>query len=77
MSDILEIEHELFDAKILLQGAQIVHFQLKNKQKLFWHTDFSFYKEGEPFRGGSPSVGHGLVKKNHLPMVLLVLVNGN
>ncbi|WP_321311666.1 D-hexose-6-phosphate mutarotase [Halarcobacter sp.] len=54
MSDILEIEHELFDAKILLQGAQIVHFQLKDKQKLFWHTDFSFFKEEEPFRGGIP-----------------------
>ena len=52
--DMIEIEHQLFSAKVLLQGAQIIHFQWKNQQPLLWSTDASFYQEGKPFRGGIP-----------------------
>ena len=54
MMDMIEIEHQLFSAKVLLQGAQIIHFQWKNQQPLLWSTDASFYQEGKPFRGGIP-----------------------
>lgn len=54
MHDILEIEHRLFSAKVLRKGAQLVHFQLRDKQPLLWSTDFYFYEEGKPFCGGIP-----------------------
>ncbi|MBV5278601.1 MAG: D-hexose-6-phosphate mutarotase [Campylobacteraceae bacterium] len=54
MKDILEIEHPYFSAKVLLQGAQLIHFQLKDRLPLLWSTDLCFYEEGKPFRGGIP-----------------------
>lgn len=52
--DILDISHPLFDAKVLLQGAQLIHFQPKNSSPLLWSTDLEFYQDGKPFRGGIP-----------------------
>lgn len=50
----IEINHPLFDAKVLPQGAQLIAFRPKGLQALLWHAPLTTYQEGTPFRGGVP-----------------------
>ncbi|ARU48621.1 D-hexose-6-phosphate mutarotase [Sulfurospirillum diekertiae] len=49
-----ELHHPLFDATILKQGAQLIHFQPKEGEPLFWCADLSTFEKGKAFRGGIP-----------------------
>jgi glucose-6-phosphate 1-epimerase len=49
-----ELDHPLFDAIILKQGAQLIHFQPKGGSALFWKADLSTFEAGKAFRGGIP-----------------------
>lgn len=49
-----ELHHPLFDAFILKQGAQLIHFQPKGEMPLLWSASLSTYEEGKAFRGGIP-----------------------
>lgn len=51
---LIEIKHPLFQASILEQGAQIIHFQPAGAQPFLWSADLSTYCDGKPFRGGIP-----------------------
>lgn len=51
---IILIDHRKFDAKILLQGAQIIDFTPKGTHNIFWHTNLEHYTQGKAFRGGVP-----------------------
>jgi len=48
------IHHSLFDAIILRQGAQLIHFQPKYGEPLLWSSALSTFEKGKPFRGGIP-----------------------
>lgn len=50
----IEIKHPLFNATILKQGAQLIHFQPVGLQPFFWSANLSTYCDGKPFRGGIP-----------------------
>lgn len=49
-----ELHHPLFDATILRQGAQLIHFQPKGGKPLFWSAELSTFEKGKAFRGGIP-----------------------
>lgn len=49
-----EIHHPLFDAIVLKQGAQLVHFQPKGSEPLLWSAELSTFEKGKAFRGGIP-----------------------
>jgi glucose-6-phosphate 1-epimerase len=49
-----EIRHPLFDATILMQGAQLIHFQPKGGEPFFWSAKRSTLQKGKAFRGGIP-----------------------
>lgn len=49
-----EIHHPLFDATILKQGAQLIHFQPKGGEPLLWSAELSTFEKGKAFRGGIP-----------------------
>lgn len=49
-----ELHHPLFDATILKQGAQLVHFQPKGEDPLLWSALLSTFETGKAFRGGIP-----------------------
>ncbi|WP_052433534.1 D-hexose-6-phosphate mutarotase [Sulfurospirillum arsenophilum] len=49
-----ELHHPLFDATVLRQGAQLIHFQLKGGEPLFWSAELSTFEKGKAFRGGIP-----------------------
>lgn len=57
---IINIKHKYFNASILKQGAQIIHFEHFEYGKILWHTDMSYYEKDKPFRGVYQYVGHGL-----------------
>jgi len=48
------LHHPLFDAIILKQGAQLIHFQPKGEKALLWSAEFSTFQKGKAFRGGIP-----------------------
>ena len=50
----LYLKHPLFDATILRQGAQLIHFQPHGKKPFLWHADVTTYQKGKAFRGGIP-----------------------
>ena len=51
----IKIEHPLFSATLLLQGAQLIEFTPSNSTKnLLWLSDNVEYKKGKPLRGGIP-----------------------
>lgn len=51
----IKIEHPLFSATLLLQGAQLIEFSPSNTEKnLLWLSDSVEYKQGKPLRGGIP-----------------------
>lgn len=54
--DALRIEHPLFNATLLLQGAQLLEFSPRNNQfnNLLWLSDSAEYKRGQSVRGGIP-----------------------
>ncbi|MBU0631462.1 D-hexose-6-phosphate mutarotase [bacterium] len=54
MNEMIEIKHKNFEATILKQGAQLIHFQPLGEEKLLWHTDLNYFAEGKAFRGGVP-----------------------
>lgn len=49
-----ELHHPLFDAFILKQGAQLIHFQPKGGEPLLWSAFLSTFEKGKAFRGGIP-----------------------
>jgi len=50
----IHLHHPLFDAIILRQGAQLIHFQPKGEKALLWFAALSTFKKGKAFRGGIP-----------------------
>ena len=60
----IKIDHPLFSATLLLQGAQLIEFAPKNRansqatskqsNNLLWLSDTVEYKQGKPLRGGIP-----------------------
>lgn len=54
INNLITIKHKNFEATILKQGAQLLHFQPAGQEKFLWHTDLSHFVEGKPFRGGIP-----------------------
>lgn len=55
MNEILvNIQHRDFNAIILKQGAQLIHFQPTGSNPLFWSAQLSTFEKGRAFRGGIP-----------------------
>ena len=55
MSDMFfHVNHPLFDAIILRQGAQLIHFQPKGDGPILWSAKLSTFEKGKAFRGGIP-----------------------
>lgn len=52
--DYIDIDSPLCDARIFIQGAQIVHFQPKGQQPLLWVSAADDYQPGNGIRGGVP-----------------------
>jgi len=54
--DAIQINHPLFKATLLLQGAQLIKFCPQNNQykNLLWLSNQVEYKIGQPLRGGIP-----------------------
>lgn len=53
--DAIKIEHPLFSATLLLQGAQLIEFTpSSSKRNLLWLSDTVEYTLGKPLRGGIP-----------------------
>ena len=51
----IKIEHPLFSATLLLQGAQLIEFTpCDAENSLLWLSDTVEYKQGKPLRGGIP-----------------------
>lgn len=48
------IKHAKFDAVFALQGAHLIHFQLKNQPATIWLSKSAQYIEGKAIRGGVP-----------------------
>lgn len=48
------IKHAKFDAVFALQGAHLIHFQLKNQPATIWLSKTALYTEGKAIRGGVP-----------------------
>lgn len=54
--DAIQIDHPLFHATLLLQGAQLIEFspQKNDFNNLLWLSKSVEYKQGKPLRGGIP-----------------------
>lgn len=52
--DVLVIDHPLFDAEIVLQGAQLIRFNPKGENNWLWLSDKIAYHQGKALRGGIP-----------------------
>lgn len=54
--DAIKITHPVFNATLLLQGAQLIEFSPKNNQfeNMLWLSPSAQYKHGKPIRGGIP-----------------------
>lgn len=54
--DAIKIEHPLFNATLLLQGAQLIEFSPKSNRdcNTLWLSPSAQYKKGQPVRGGIP-----------------------
>lgn len=51
----IKVEHPLFTATLLLQGAQLIEFAPNSSNNnLLWLSDTVEYKQGKPLRGGIP-----------------------
>lgn len=50
----IEINHPLFRAEVLLQGAQLLSFKPKNQLDWIWLSEEAEYKKGTSVRGGIP-----------------------
>jgi glucose-6-phosphate 1-epimerase len=57
----IKVEHPLFNATLLLQGAQLIEFTPNSRamdnshqKNLLWLSDSVQYKQGKPLRGGIP-----------------------
>jgi glucose-6-phosphate 1-epimerase len=51
----IKIEHPLFTATLLLQGAQLIEFTpIDRTNNLLWLSDTVEYTKGKPLRGGIP-----------------------
>lgn len=50
----LHIDHHDFSATILMQGAQLIHFQPTGGKPLLWSAKPSTFESGKAFRGGVP-----------------------
>ncbi|MBN2091069.1 D-hexose-6-phosphate mutarotase [candidate division KSB1 bacterium] len=51
---IAQIQNEFAQAKISVNGGQILHFQPTNEEKILWLSPQSDLKPGLPIRGGIP-----------------------
>lgn len=69
---IIDIEHPLFAAKVLIQGAQLIHFAPKfdNAQNWLWLSEQAKFKKGKSVRGGIPICWpwFGNLEMNPLPV---------
>lgn len=52
--EILHLNHDKFEAKISLKGAQILSFIPRGKSDIFWCCDEEFWSDAKPIRGGVP-----------------------
>ncbi|XQW85734.1 D-hexose-6-phosphate mutarotase [Thalassotalea piscium] len=52
--DIINIQHHLCSASVSLYGGQVLTWQLKGQQPVFWLSDASLYQTGKAIRGGIP-----------------------
>tara|TARA_R110001583_G_scaffold14481_1_gene60394 strand:+ start:35 stop:946 length:912 start_codon:yes stop_codon:yes gene_type:complete len=51
----IKIEHPIFSATLLLQGAQLIEFTpIDRTNNLLWLSDTAEYIKGKPLRGGIP-----------------------
>ena len=50
----ININNQQAEATVLLQGAQLSHYQRHGQQPLIWCSDSCDYQEGQPLRGGIP-----------------------
>lgn len=50
----VEVTHPLFDATVVLQGAQLIYFAPKGEDNWLWLSKEASYKKGVPIRGGIP-----------------------
>lgn len=50
----LEIQNDCAEAKIVLQGAHLFHYKVKNKPALLWVSKMAYFDEGKAIRGGVP-----------------------
>ncbi|MDO9208636.1 MAG: D-hexose-6-phosphate mutarotase [Sulfuricurvum sp.] len=54
VSAIIRIDHPLFRATILRQGAQLIEWTPAGMTPVLWSSNISCYQEGKAFRGGIP-----------------------
>ena len=52
--DLIKIKHRLGDAVISLYGGQVLSWQPKNQQPVFWLSDDAEFTAGKAIRGGIP-----------------------
>ena len=50
----LTIEHQYCSAKVSLYGGQVLAWQPKGQQPVFWLSESATYEEGKAIRGGIP-----------------------
>ncbi|MDX5298457.1 MAG: D-hexose-6-phosphate mutarotase [Gammaproteobacteria bacterium] len=50
----LRIEHPLFSAEILRQGAQLIHFAPRHQTSWVWLSETALFERGVSVRGGIP-----------------------
>lgn len=52
--EIINVQHHLCSASVSLYGGQVLTWQLKGQQPVFWLSDTSSYQQGKAIRGGVP-----------------------
>lgn len=50
----IHISNDAAEAKVMLQGAHLFHFQRKDKKPLLWLSESACFEEGKAIRGGIP-----------------------
>lgn len=50
----VSVNHPLFSATIVLQGAQLIEFTPKDQENWLWLSSCANYQQGVPIRGGIP-----------------------
>ncbi|MDT0602978.1 D-hexose-6-phosphate mutarotase [Thalassotalea castellviae] len=82
---ILEIEHPLFTASLSLYGGQVLSWQPRGHEEVFWQSNSTEFKQGKAIRGGIPLCwpwfgayidkngnhggNHGFARNNHWQLI--------